>query len=215
MLEPSTTQSTQDFLADLFAAHGLPAILENEWVVPDSGLPAIRAIWHPGEHNGRLDVQILVGKDIVIEECFAGIGPGDKGLSDALASFTVNSFHVLLAALWNVYDPEQVVKERWTINGRSFEALIGNFGTRQSGGYDAPIPSALFDLIAATIKHEKLTGPLHWFRFFFCNLAGECSYEALQDNATWDEGLHCLRTAPWVRHDGYYSIRLFVIVRAV
>lgn len=214
MTEALAAPSTQDFLCKLFAAHGIPVTLENDWVLPHARLPAIRALWYPREHSGRLDVHTLAEKDVLIEECFAGIGQGDVGFRDALANFTTNSFHVLLAALWNVCDPDQVVQENWQIAGRAFEAFIGNFGTRQSDGFAASIPHGLFDTLAATIQREKLTGALHWFRFFFCNVAGECTYEALKDNAPWDEGLRCLQAAPWTRHDGYYSVRLFIALRA-
>nr|WP_296001823.1 DUF6348 family protein [Rugamonas sp.] len=126
--------------------------------------------WFPGSSNGRLDVQAFVRDGVTIEECFAGIGEDEVGLNDALTNFTVNSFHVLLAALWNQNDKTQVTTEDWSIGGRRYTAFIGNFGTRGSEGVTADIPADLFAQVGNVIKLDSLMGDLHWFRFFFCNV---------------------------------------------
>jgi hypothetical protein len=151
---------------------------------------------------------------MTIEECFAGIGEGEVGLRDALANFTVNSFHVLLAALWNQNDETQVTTEDWSIGGRQYTAFIGNFGTRGSEGVVADVPADLFAQVESAIKRDSLTGDLHWFRFFFCNVAGQRIVEALKDNETWDTGMRCLESVQWSDSMGYYSVRLFVVLRA-
>jgi len=89
----------------LFQHHGLECLIHNDWVLPNSTVPALRAIWYPGDSSGELQVQVLVRDQLIIEECFAGAGPGDTGLRDALVNFTANSFHVLLSALWDKSDP--------------------------------------------------------------------------------------------------------------
>lgn len=198
----------------LLNAHGVSGIIENDWVVPNSQLPALRALWHPGQSSGRLDVQALVGEGVLIEECFGGLGEGEAALQDALANFSVNSLHVLLAALWERNDPEQVATEQWEVNGKRYTAYIGNFGTRSSAGAHAHIPHDLFPAIESSIKAERLTGEIHWFRLFFGNVANSFTFEALRDNETWDGGLRCLENAGWKREASYYSVRLFVVLRA-
>jgi hypothetical protein len=74
-------------LCDLLTRHGLDCTREQEWIVPNGQLPAIRAQWHSRETSGRLDVQVLLEKGRVIEECFAGIGTGRSGFADALNNF--------------------------------------------------------------------------------------------------------------------------------
>lgn len=143
---------TTGYLHKLFQDHGVPSVIENDWVVPNSELPALRALSYPGESNGRLDVQALVRDKVVIEECFAGVGQGVSGMHNALANFTLNSFHVLLAALWGKNDPEQVTTENWVVGGRRYIAYIGNFGTRSSEGVTAHIPHGLFAEVEAAIK---------------------------------------------------------------
>lgn len=205
---------TTGFLSRLFEEHGVSSIIENDWIVPNNELPAIRALWHPGESSGRLDVQTLVQDQVVIEECFAGVGQGDRALNDALANFAINSFHVLLASLWNQNDPEQVTTEQWNVGNKRYTAFIGNFGTRSSEGVTPHIPDELFSQIALAIQHETLTERLHWFRFFVGNLAGNKTIEALRDNQLWEAGITTLENAAWQSSHGYYSVRLFVVLRA-
>jgi len=205
---------TSDFLVRLLEGHDIECTTHNDWVLPNSELPALRATWFPGSSNGRLDVQAFVREGVTIEECFAGIGEDEVGLNDALTNFTVNSFHVLLAALWNQNDKTQVTTEDWSIGGRRYTAFIGNFGTRGSEGVTADIPTDLFAQVENVIKLDSLMGDLHWFRFFFCNVAGQRTFEALKDNETWESGIRCLEGVEWADSMGYYSVRLFVVLRA-
>jgi hypothetical protein len=211
--EPANLR-TSDFLVGLFEAHGLECTIHNDWILPNYEFPAMKATWFPRPSSGRLDVQAFVREGMTINECFAGIGEGQAGLHDALTSFTINSFHVLLAALWDRNDETQVITEDWSIGGRQYTAFIGNFGTRSSEGIIADIPADLFARLENVIKLESLTGDLHWFRFFFGNVAGERTFEALKDNETWDSGMRCLESAQWADTMGYYSVRLFVVLRA-
>jgi hypothetical protein len=210
----SASLSSSDFLLGLFERHGIECTTHNEWIVPNAELPAIRATWFPGPSSGRLDVEAFVREGITIEECFAGLGEGAVGLHDALTNFTVNSFHVLLAALWNQNDETHVSTEDWNIGGKQYTAFIGNFGTRGSEGVIANVPTDLFALVESVIKLDALVGDLHWFRFFFCNVAGQRTFEALKDNEIWDPGTRCLEGVQWADSMGYYSVRLFVVLRA-
>jgi hypothetical protein len=203
-----------DYLSKLFNEHGVACVVHDNWVVPNSVLPSLRALWYPDESHGRLDVQVLVRRKLVIEECFGGAGQGDTGLRDALINFTVNSFHVLLAALWGKNDPDQVTTEEWVIDRARYTAYIGKFGTRTFADATAHVPPELFEAIAAVIKREPLVGDPHWFRLFFCNYANNFTFEALKDNEDWPAGLRCLEAAAWERGSGYYSVRLFILLRA-
>lgn len=214
VIPESVSLDTSEFFLRLFESHGIECTTHNDWIVPNSKLPAIRATWFPGPSSGRLDVQVLVRKGMTIEECFAGIGEGAAGLHDALTNFTVNAFHVLLAALWNRNDETQVTTEDWSIGGTQYTAFIGNFGTRCSEGVVADVPTDLLAQVETVIKLNSLMGDLHWFRFFFCNVAGQRTFEALKDNEPWDSGTHCLERVRWVDSMGYYSVRLFVVLRA-
>ena len=209
-----TLSQTTRYIKELFEEHGVICVVEDEWIVPNSELPALRALWQPGSSNGRLDVQVLISEGVVIEECFAGVGDGERGANDALANFTINSFHVLFAALWGKNDASQVTTEAWEVHGKPYTAYIGNFGTRSSDGVTPYVPDELFAGIEEAVKHEPLAEDIHWFRIFFCNLAGEFVFEALKDNENWNAGVRCLESMRWPKSEGYYSVRLFAILRA-
>jgi hypothetical protein len=212
--EDPDQSGVSEALCELLSRHGLDCAMEQEWVAPNGQLPAIRAQWHSRKNTGRLDVQVLLGKDRVIMECFVGIGTGQSGFADALSNFMRNSLHVLLSSLWGIEDDQQVLRENWEIGGRQFTAYIGNFGRRASGGIDVEVPKGLFETIENRIRRECLSGDVHWFRFFFCNLAGQHTYEALKDNEPWETGLEGLKGIAWPETDGYYSVRNFIVLRS-
>lgn len=203
-----------NYLLRLFQEHGIACIVERDWVLPNSELPAIRALWSPAEPMGRLDIQILIADKLIMNESFAGFGQGEAGLHDALRSFTTNVFHILLAALWGQNDPAQVVTENWEVQGKRYIAYIGDFGTRNTAGVTPHIPHDLLAKIETAVRGESLNADIHWFRLFFGNFAGNYTFEALKDNEIWDAGISCLQAAPWQQSDGYYSVRHFAVLRA-
>lgn len=214
-MEDFNQSAVSEALWELLSRHGLDcAMEEQEWVVPNGQLPAIRALWHPRETSCRLNVQVLLEKGRIIEECFVGIGTGRSGFADALNNFKINSLHVLLASLWDIKEDQQALCENWEIGGRQFTAYIGNFGRRASGGIRVEVPKDLFETIQNRICHEYLPGKVHWFRVFFCNLKGQHTYEALQDNEPWEAGLAGLKEITWPETDGYYSVRNFIVLRS-
>jgi hypothetical protein len=201
-------------ISKLMTVHKVPFHVENEWVVPHGRLPALRGTWYPGEQTGRLEIDVLLDDNRIINECFAGIGDGSNGINDALQNFCVNSYHVLLSAFWYNDDPEQVITEKWIINGKSFKVFIGNFGTRGSDGVTPEIPHNLFESIEYAIKNETLDNKISWFRCFFCDVAGAHTFEALKDNEVWEPGLKALKSLPWKCTNGYYSVRNFIVLIA-
>lgn len=202
-------------LSELMSAHNINFHIVGEWITPYGKLPAIRATWYPREENGRLEIDVLLEDRRIINECFAGIGAGRSGLNDALQNFCVNSFHVLLASFWEINDPDQVMTECWNIAGKEYTTYIGNFGTRgnASAGVGTKIPAGLFEAIEKAIKSEPLSDQYSWFRCFFCDLSGEQTFEALKNNEVWESGMQALKSLPWVKTNGYYSVRIFLLLR--
>ena len=213
-MEDPNQSAVAQALSELLSRHGLDCTREREWIVPNGQLPAIRAKWYPREKSGQLDVQVLLEKGRIIEECFAGIGRGPAGFADALKNFMINSLHVLLSSLWDITDDQQVLIENWEVGGRQFTAYIGNFGRRASGGLRVEVPQDLFATIEERIRHEYLLGDVHWFRHFFCSLSGEPTYEALKDNVPWEAGMAGLKGIAWPEIEGFYSVRNFIVLRS-
>lgn len=204
--------SMKDQLSALMISHDVPFHIEEDWIVPFGQLPAIRAIWYPREHSGVLEVEVLLAQNQVITECFAGFGTGNDAISDAIQNFCVNSLHVLLAAFWHQVDENQVLIENWVVNQQHFTAYIGNLGHRSNLPIEPNIPECLFPEVQKTIEADSLTKNTHWFRVFFANVSGEFTFEALHNNDVWEKGLKALRLIDFEKNDGYYSLRLFLIL---
>ncbi|WP_457417953.1 DUF6348 family protein [Roseateles sp. P5_E7] len=201
-------------LLGMLEAHGLDCTVADGWLLPQDRLPGWRASWHPGEKAGRLDVHVLVREGVLIEECFAGVGTGVDGLRDGMRSFALSSLHVLLAAFWDRSDAEQVATEQWDIRGKPYTAYIGNFGTRVTEDGEFRVPQQLFPAITLAVRTAELREDLHWLRFFVGNVRGTLTFEALLDNDEWPVGLDCLRGLSWPQTEGYYSVRLFILLRS-
>ncbi|MBA1246495.1 MULTISPECIES: DUF6348 family protein [Pseudomonas] len=210
-----TTLNPTDALKLILEKHGLTGAVYDGWVAPNNQLPAIRARWYPGEGSGRLDIHVMVEEGVLVEEIFAGIGEGDEGLANAFENFIANSLHVLLAAFWEIDAAEHVSVENWLINERRYRAYVGNLGIRAAKGSTSELPENLVPSIHTTIQNMPLKGNTHWFRTFFCNYNQEHRFEALSDNIHWEEGASNLQALPWSRDDGYFSVRNFVVLRAV
>src|SRR5262249_59846233 len=85
--------------------------------------------WQAGK-TVQLDVRLEIAPGRTIIESFAGVGETrEKAVADALHNFTVNSFHVLLAAFFRS-DDRQVSREEWVVGGRTSRVTIGNVGIR-------------------------------------------------------------------------------------
>lgn len=213
MEDPNSSKAAQT-LMDLMTHHGLSCGMHAQWVVPNGELPAIRALWQQLETSGRLDIQVVLERGRYIEECFAGVGTGPAAFADAFNNFMVNSLHVLLSSLWGICDERHVTHERWHVGGRHFTAYVGGIGKRTSAGIRVDPPPDLFDIVERSICQESLAGDIHWFRFFFGNLSGQHTYEALRDNEPWEAGIAALNEIAWPKADGYYSFRNFIVLRA-
>ena len=199
----------------LLEAHDVDVTSENDWIVPNGTLPAIRCVWHeaPKKQTGRLDVHVLIEQNKMIEESFAGIGAGVPGLKDGFQNFAINSLHVLLAAFWDVSDNEQVLTEVWKFGSEEYKAFIGNFGIRGTGGGHLGVPENAFSFIENALKKTALSENVHWVRTFFCNIGKERIFESLLDNKDWRAGEKALKKVNWPESDGYYSVRNFIVLR--
>ncbi len=211
-IDPMSERVAQS-LAKLFEAHGIECGRQDEWVTPNWELPAIRGDWSAREDSGRLDLQVLVRDGLTIVESFGGVGRLDEGFDSAMRNFQTSSLHVLLSALWNHDDPEQVGTERWDIGSTPFTAVIGNLGMRSSLATLPPPPKGLFNKLHEAMREQPLTPDLHWFRFHVASIRGDLTFESLRDNEPWQPGVEALQSLAWEPTDGFYSARLFLILK--
>ena len=210
--------TAQEILARLLQAHDLKITEYNDWLLPDGEMPAICALTQGyREQNGkasiRLDIGIALDKDKMIWESFAGLGMDElTATQNAFENFVKNSFHVMLSALWDITDGEQVGVEEWEIGGQTWKATIGNFGCK--GKFD--VPQELFATIEDMVSNLDFNGEIHWLRVFYANVGkDETIIECLLDNEVWEDGRRELQTVNWLKSDSFYSIRNFIIFQKV
>ena len=208
-----TPELATAYLTELFQGHGIACGRHEAWVTPNFELPGIRGVWFPGEQSGQLDIQVMVERDLLIVESFAGAGEPHERLRNALGNFTLAAFHVLLSVLWKRHDPGMVETRTLQVGDVAFAASIGNVVTRATAGAEPTIPSALLDAVERAIRSERLAPRLHWFSVFFGNVKGELTFEPLHDNEPWAAGLEALKSLPWEPTEGFYTVRLFVMLR--
>ncbi|MCB9882187.1 MAG: hypothetical protein H6834_10375 [Planctomycetes bacterium] len=209
-----TDATRLDFLEELFGSHGLRTRVENDWILPERSEAPLRTLWFPSEsgRGGQLDVHVALGDERTIVESFGGVGAGEAGERDALQNFMINSFHVLMSALWSRGVEEQVQAERWTIGEVEFRVLIGNLGVRSAGEVALDLPKELFETVEAAIRRETFDECVHWVRTFTGVFDERCIFEALVDNEEWPAGCDALASLTWPRPGVFYSVRNFLML---
>lgn len=208
--------SLNQTLSELLNGHGVPHEESSGWLVPHGKLPAIRANWYPKDGSGVLQIDVLLQDNRLIEECFAGIGDDERAKADAFQNFCVNSFHVMLAAFWGTKNDDQITVEDWEIGGKHYTAYIGNFGRRCIDEPPPEPPAQLFAKWENAIKSEaalQTMQDISWFRFYFGDVGGDQTYEALKDNQVWEAGLATLKSMNWEKSQEFYSVRHFMILK--
>ncbi|WMW80099.1 DUF6348 family protein [Undibacterium cyanobacteriorum] len=203
-------------LSELLRGHNVAHEESGGWLAPYGQLPAIRANWYPKDGSGVLQIDVLLQDKRIIEECFAGFGEGERAIADAFQNFCVNSFHVMLAAFWNIKDENQVTIEAWEIGAKHYTAYIGNFGRRCIDDCPPEPPTQLFmeweNAIKSEVAQEKMQDT-SWFRFYFGDIRGDQIFEALKENQVWGAGLTALKSMHWEKSQEFYSVRNFMILK--
>lgn len=211
---PPSDELVQDSLRQLLAEHGLAGTDYNGWLLPNNQPPGLQAVWTPSSRHpelmGTLAVTIRMLDRREITESFAGLGPGDAALRDALASFAHGSLPVLKAAIWNLPSAEQAEPATWNVGGHLYDAFIGPWQLRNQ----ASLPAGIDTLVRAKIENEPLTQDLHWFRLFISQAGGRLGLESLQDNALWENG-QAVAELKWQERQDFYSARQFLVLRRV
>jgi hypothetical protein len=208
----------QFYLAEFLRAHGLTVDEAGEWLqVGDVRMAA--AIVGEQQHAQDLVIQLDVlaladGEERPICESFAGFGKSrHAALGEALYNFSINSLHVLLAALWGVGE-EQVTIEEWEVAGARWRAYLGNYGVRSMEEGEVLPPADAVDRMRDAIEREPLDGRMNWFRWYYgCARGGPGTFEALKNNESWPAGVEALQDIAWPRASEFWSARVFMILR--
>ena len=158
-------------LQAIMKARGIDMRSYLGWLVTDYGFPAMRGNWLHQVGNqdiGRLDVQVLLKNEQMIDESFAGLGEGNERYEDAFQNFELGSLPVMLSALWGL--PQQkVLVETWSSEQAQWTAHVGEYVTRCLGPEEIGFPPDLVDVIRETLMRAELEPGRHWLRTFYSN----------------------------------------------
>ncbi len=217
-VELPMAQINQLLLA-LFQAHGVEAILQDEWIIfPGLSLRAnasiVKETKHPAWLSIQLDVRLEIAPGRTIVESFAGLGETrEKALADALHNFTANSFHVLLAAFFRSGD-QQVSQEEWLVSGRMSRVTIGNVGIRGKPPVQGEQLVGWFKHFEDKLKETGLRPGTHWIRLYYGQSEGKAlACEVLLDNAVWEEMQSEMAALAWPAGQEFYSVRVFLVLQ--
>jgi len=211
--------SVNEELQKLFQAHGVEAILQDDWLVfPGRSLKANAVLVGETAHEAVVTVQLDVhlqntsGRTIV--ESFAGVGAtAAQASADALQNFVANAFHVMLAAFFGI-GGDQVTVEKWKVENKPYRVTIGSVGVRGEPPVQGETLVAWCQPFAEKLKQHPFPPGTHWVRVFYAQIGGETlACEVLLNNEVWDEMQTEMAATDWPAGEAFYSLRHFVVLQ--
>ena len=211
-------------LADLLKRHGINVNLNDEFIktdLPDNVKFKARNVYQEVNKgiSSRLDVMALTDSGEQIFESFGDYGATiEEAVNNNFQNFSASSLHPLLAALGCI-DPhtyDQIAIEEWEINGKVWQAYIGNLVPKILADIQNIIapPPEFFDSFERGIKVQQLTNRLHWFRGYYSQVNNEITNkEFLMDNDLISDTDIIFNTLPILPDVRFYSCRNFIILK--
>ena len=213
----SHTAELASFLHETLRAHDVEATREGDVLrLAGTDLRLSGAIvserTFPTHATVQLDVRFEVGPGRTIVESCAGVGADvAEAVADARRTFLANAMHVLLAAFAHA-GGGQVVEERWESGRHPFRVVLGNVTTRgpaPAGGF----PAGWLGEVEAAVRAAALPPRTHWLRVYCARNAGSDHVtEVLLDGEEWPELAARLAAFAWPPADGFYSVRVFIVL---
>lgn len=203
--------SLQRALIDLFAAHDVDLEPDEDgWLLTDDDLPAIRATWHAGQGDapGRLDIDVVFAEERHLEESFAGHGPGDAAVREALDAFAAGALPVLLAAFWYVTDDRTLDLGTLQIGLHDWDLFHGRWQVRGVG--PEVVPAGARAAIEQALREAMPAAGAHALRLFHADGADGARTEVLLDNEPWAAGTRALAACDWPA--GSYAAHALVVL---
>ncbi len=159
----------------------------------------------------QLDVRARTPHGTICES-FAAMGTSlGEAARHAFDRFTRGSAHVLFATF---VDPalgaDQVEWEQWD----RFRSCMGALITQSNEPIDTSFYAGFLD--ALRVLTRTLPPRSHSIRVYQGRLRDEIlASEVLLNNEPWHEAESLLRSAHWPRHDGFYSLRHFMVLESL
>lgn len=205
-------------ICSLFVNHGLPCRLEGGRILAESGLFVSHCqVTNLSENQTtyaiRLDVFVAFDSGEEVIESFVGIGENRyDAIGNAIKYFCDGSFHVIYSSVSGT-SCSHCELETWTINGTSRRVYLGPLTTRGDVSFQNTSLIDWFKDVEVEIKALQLSAGRHWLRFFHAEMGDEQSTsEVLLDNHSHPEIQKKLEVYNWPKTDGYYSVRIFLMI---
>lgn len=212
-------QHISTYFCDLLNSHGLGAIRFEDWVMVENDFPAFRAFYYPpieAGQSGRLDVQVLLAEDVIVEECFAAFGDSEaEAISGALAQFALSMFHPIIQGCCGHKDDDQVVSEIWKIGHFSrLKIWSGNIAMRLSEGISVDVPHNWLNSVADVARRTPFRKGYNWASLYFARVNEELPISDCRlNNDPWPAGAEMTKALDWPPVHGFYGARLFVLIK--
>lgn len=208
-------------LAEILTNHGITVTRDNEFIYADLPIKIklkARSVYEEinGHISSQLDVMVIGGGFRIVES-FGDIRDSiDEAFNKNFENFCRSSLHPLLA-VFGSEDPH-ILKhfdiEQWEVNNITWTAYIGNLTPKTDTKMAIKHPGEFFDLIESTIRAQKLSNDMHWFRGFYLQYGNEIKgTEFMMDNETLADASELLSSIPIVQGVNYYSLRNFIILK--
>jgi hypothetical protein len=173
----------------------------------------------PSANNSflRLDINVnsplIAGRTLI--ESFAALGSNEEeAIRQAWGKFCRASLHVLLEVfVGDKKGEDQIELEIWENGGARWRVCLGPLLVLGYGNQPPPavMCGELIDQLREALL-PKATREYHWLRFYYMRKDNSClGSECLLDNESWSQGESLVNQWKWP--DGFYSIRLFLILR--
>jgi uncharacterized protein DUF6348 len=209
-----------NFFRDWLTKHG-----EKEVVVDGDGVGIAASptrlktsVYETNKHDSGYSVEMefkisLPGGGEIVDYV-AGMGETEEqATADAMANFTLSTFHVVYKAFMNSADPHQRVREV-TIAGQRREMISGDLFLRGSEGSQPIDLEPLRPQIQAAVVALPLSTGRHWIKIVYGQNAGEpITVAATLDNQDEHALTDAIGKLPWPKSDGFYMAKQFIVIK--
>lgn len=211
------------------SAHGVELSHKDGWVVGADGEPALRAmaLVQTDEDTTRAQLNVQVGLPdgrLLIDSHGAMASTPEAAVQSTLQKFAANAAPVLASAF---FDRDVTTRERWTIDGAEWSVHLSTIGLEITPGPGTPPPDPKGP--PPVVPPQELGAEVHrliqgcrglpspsWMRVFFAFQDKErVGHEVVFNGEYWPEAADALAKLDWGEYEGFYSVRLFLILTEV
>lgn len=212
--------------AELLKNHGIAVTVGEEFIftdLPDHTKFKVKASYEElnDSINSRFDMMAITHKGEQILEACDDIGDNvEDAINRNFQNFCSSTFHPLIVALGctNPHAYEQITIEEWEINDRKWQVYMGNLQQKymhKGAHFRLTPPPQFFENIEQSIKSQKPSNRLHWFRSYYSQHENEITnVEFMMDNELLPDGQLMFGSLPIMPKLAFYSCRNFIVIKS-